>query len=305
MILRSTLLFLSRRPRLRRWVENSKISRQLTKRFIAGKTLEDGLAVCRRLNGENILATLDHLGENVGSVEEGAGTRDAYLEAIRQIAGHGLKATVSIKLTHFGLDFSEEACRNHVSAVVAAAAEHGTSVEIDMESHKYVDRTLSIVTSQFAAHPGSVRAVIQAYLRRSESDIENLCERHIPVRLCKGAYKETEDVAFPSKREVDSNYLRLVRILLRRGVRPAVATHDERIIRNVIRTVRRENLPPNGLEFQMLYGIRKSLQRSLVRQGFHVRLYVPYGVAWYPYFMRRLAERPANLIFLAKNVWRR
>ncbi|MCP5117468.1 MAG: proline dehydrogenase [bacterium] len=304
-MLRSTLLFLSHRPRLRRWVENSRVSRQITKRFIAGKTLADGLAVCRKLNAENIQATLDHLGENVGSVEEGARTRDAYLEAIRQIAAHRLEATVSIKLTHFGLDFSEDACRGYVSAVVSAASEHGTSVEIDMESHEYVDRTLGILTSQHAAHPGSVRAVIQAYLRRSERDIEALSEGRVPVRLCKGAYKEPEEVAFETKREVDANYLRLVRILLHRGVQPAVATHDERIIREVIRTVREESIAPKALEFQMLFGIRKSLQRDLVRQGFRVRLYVPYGVAWYPYFMRRLAERPANLLFLLRNLVRR
>lgn len=304
MILRNTLLFLSRRDGLRRWVENSRLGRQLTGKFIAGKTLEEALAVCEKLNAKGILTTIDYLGENISSVEEAAGTRDAYLAALDQIANRGLKATISIKPTHFGLDFSEEICRNYVAEVVAAAHKTGNSVEIDMEALDYVDSTLRIVMEQHTAH-GCVRAVIQAYLRRSEDDIKKLCEIGIPVRLCKGAYQEPAEVAFTSKHEVNANYLRLVKILLQDGVCPAVATHDERIIREVIRIVRRHEADPKCLEFQMLYGIRKSLQRELAREGFQIRLYVPYGAAWYPYFMRRLAERPINLLFLIKNLLRR
>ena len=304
MILRNLLLFLSNRARLRRWVENSPLGRKLTQRFVAGKTLDEGLAVCAKLNAEGILATLDHLGENAGSIEEAATSRDAYLEALDRIAERQLKATVSIKPTHFGLDFSEDACRDYVASVVSAARRTGNSVEVDMESLGYVDRTLRLVT-ELHESGGCVRAVIQAYLRRSESDIERLCRKGIPVRLCKGAYREPAEAAFPRRRDVDDNYLRLTRILLRDGVYPAVATHDERIIASVVRAVREQGLVPDQLEFQMLYGIRKSLQRRLVREGFRVRLYVPYGVAWYPYFMRRLAERPANLFFLAKNLLRR
>ncbi len=304
MILRSTLLYLSRQDWLRRWVENSRVGQKLTRRFVAGRTLEDGLAVCAKLNAENILATLDHLGENVNSTEEGAATRDAYIEALRCIAERQLRSTVSIKLTHFGLELSEQACRDYVSSIVAEAHRTGNSVEIDMESAEYVDRTLKIVAALHEAY-GCVRAVIQAYLRRSENDIRMLCGKGIPVRLCKGAYKEPADIAFPSKRQVNRNYLRLAGILLRDGVLPAMATHDEKIIRRVIAMVRQQGLSPASLEFQMLYGIRKALQRRLVRQGFRVRLYVPYGVAWYPYFMRRLAERPANLLFLLRNFLRR
>jgi len=303
MVLRSTLLFLSRQQRLRRWVEESTVSRRFTGRFIAGRTLDDGLAVCRRLNGEGVLATLDHLGENVLSPLEGAATRDAYLEAIRRIAAEGIRATVSIKLTHFGLDASEEICREYASAVVSAGAEHGVSVEVDMEARQYVDRTLGIVTDLHEAY-GSVRAVIQAYLRRSEADVERLCAKRIPVRLCKGAYKEPARVAFPSQREVASNYLRLARILLDRGVHPAVATHDERIIGAVAQMAQARERSPEELEFQMLYGSRKGLQGRLSQQGFRVRLYVPYGTAWYPYFLRRLAERPSNLLFVARNFLR-
>ncbi len=304
MILRSTLLFLSRRKGLRRWVENSGISRKFTRRFVAGETLEEGLRVCARLNAEKILVTLDHLGENVTAIEEVSATREAYLQALAEIERRGLQSTVSIKLTHFGLDFSEEVCRGHVRAVVAAASRAGTAVEVDMESHEYVDRTLALVKELHATY-GCVRAVIQAYLRRSEDDIRDLCRLGIPIRLCKGAYREPSSIAFQSKREVGENYMRLAELLLADGVDPAIATHDERIITEVIGRVRRRGFPAYGLEFQMLYGIRKSLQRRLVRQGFRVRLYVPYGVAWYPYFMRRLAERPANLLFLAKNLVRR
>lgn len=304
MLLRGALLFLSRRKSLRAWVETSRFARKLTRRFVAGETLEEGLAVCARLNQEGILATLDHLGENVTSIEEGARTRDAYLAALDAIAERRLQSTVSIKLTHFGLDFSEAICRRYVEAVVARAKAAGNAVEIDMESAGYVDRTLALVAD---AHndAGCVRAVIQAYLRRSEKDVRDLCRRRTPVRLCKGAYKEPPQIAFPSKRDVDANYVRLAGILLDEGVKPAFATHDERIIAEVIRRIRDRGMAPEGFEFQMLYGIRKSLQRELVREGFRVRLYVPYGVAWYPYFMRRLAERPANLLFLLRNVFRR
>lgn len=303
MILRSILLFLSRQQWLRRWVENSPVSQRWTRRFVAGKTLEEGLAVCARLNAEGILATLDHLGEHVASIEEGARTRDAYLLALRQIAELRLQATVSIKLTHFGLDYSEERCREYVDAVVAEAARLSNSVEIDMESLNYVDATLRIVNEMHQRHH-AVRAVIQAYLRRSEVDIRTLCRRGIPVRLCKGAYKEPAAVAFTKRKQVDENYRKLARLLIDEGTYPAMATHDERIIRAIMEMSGEAGLAADQLEFQMLYGIRQSLQRELAGKGFRVRLYVPYGVAWYPYFMRRLAERPANLLFLIRNLVR-
>ena len=304
MILRSALLFLSRRRGLRRWVEESPLAGRWTRRFVAGRTLEEGLEVVARLNAEEISATLDHLGENVASVEEGARTRDAYLAALRQIAARQLDSTVSIKLTHFGLDFSEAACQRYVTSVVAEAHRLGNSVEVDMETHENVDRTLAVVRAAHASH-GNVRAVVQAYLRRSEEDVLSLCRQGIPVRLCKGAYEESAAVAFTERTEVDANYLRLARILIEEGVCPAMATHDERIILEVVRLARASRQPPECLEFQMLYGIRTSLQRQLASDGFRVRLYVPYGVAWYPYFMRRLAERPANLLLLMRNLTQR
>jgi proline dehydrogenase len=273
----------------------------LTSRFIAGHTLEREIAVCRRLNAEGILASLDHLGESVKSLEEAERSRDAYLAALDQIATLGLQATVSIKLTQLGLDLSEARCRANVEQLVQRAKAIGTSVEIDMESSEYVDRTLALVSGLHARF-GSVRAVIQAYLYRSESDIEDLCRQSIPVRLCKGAYKEPSDVAFPHKLEVDRNYVLLMTKLLEHGTYPAIASHDERIIPQAVQYARERNITPDRFEFQMLYGIRRDLQRRLVSDGYRLRLYVPYGDAWYPYFMRRLAERPANLLFLVRNL---
>jgi proline dehydrogenase len=240
------------------------------------------------------------LGESVKSLEEAERSRDAYLGALDQIATLGLQATVSIKLTQLGLDFSETACRANVEQLVQRAKAIGTSVEIDMELSGYVDRTLALV-SDLHARFGSVRAVIQAYLYRSESDIEDLCRQSIPVRLCKGAYKEPSDVAFPQKLEVDRNYVRLMTKLLECGTYPAIASHDERIISQAVQYVKERNITPDRFEFQMLYGIRRDLQRRLA-EGYRLRLYVPYGDAWYPYFMRRLAERPANVLFLVRNL---
>jgi proline dehydrogenase len=300
-VLRSLLLLLSRQSWLRHWVETSPRADRLTSRFVAGSTLERELAVCQKLHAERILATLDHLGESVTSLAEAEKSRDDYLAALDRLAGLGLQASVSIKLTQLGLDFSEDACRANVEQLVERAKGMGTSVEVDMESSQYVDRTLDLVSNLHARH-GGVRAVIQAYLYRSESDIEDLCRRSIPVRLCKGAYREASDVAFPSKRDVDRNYIRLMILLLERGVYPAIASHDENILRRTVAYVRERDIAADRFEFQMLYGIRRDLQRRLVADGYRLRLYVPYGNAWYPYFMRRLAERPANLLFLARNL---
>lgn len=284
-------------------METSAAAERITSRFIAGTTIERELAVCRSLNGEGILATLDHLGESVTSLREAEGSRDAYLSAFEKIAELGLHATVSIKLTQLGLDFSETECRTNVETLVQRAKALASGVEVDMESSEYVDRTLELVSHLHAKY-GSVRAVIQAYLYRSESDIENLIRQTIPVRLCKGAYQEPSDVAFPDKRDVDRNYVRLMIRLLEAGAYPAIASHDERIIRQAIALVKERNIASDRFEFQMLYGIRRDLQRRLVQDGYRLRLYVPYGDAWYPYFMRRLAERPANVLFLARNLFK-
>jgi proline dehydrogenase len=303
-MLRSSLLYLSEQSWLRHWMETSSLSRKLTSRFVAGRTLGEGIGVLRKLAAERILATLDNLGENVATLEDAQASRDSYLAALAEIEKAQLPATVSIKLTQFGLDVSPQACQANVLALAERAAAMQSRVEIDMESSAYVDRTLEIVTRVQERFPGHVRAVIQAYLFRSETDIRMLSAQRIPVRLCKGAYREPAAVAFERKTDVDANYVKLMKLLLAEGTYPAIASHDQNIVRQAERHIKEQKIAPERFEFQMLYGIRRDLQNQLVGQGFRLRLYVPYGDAWYPYFMRRLAERPANLIFLAKNLVR-
>jgi proline dehydrogenase len=303
-MLRQTFLYLSQQSWLRRWIENSPLSQRFTSRFIAGNRLEEGIRVLQKLQKEKITATLDFLGENVSTLDEAAQSRDNYLKAQAAIRQNSLPATVSLKLTQFGLDFSEEACLKNVVQLVECAATMNSFVEIDMESSDYTDRTLKIVSCLHSRFGGHVRAVIQAYLFRSEDDIRNLSSQRIPVRLCKGAYREPPAVAYPLKSEVDANYVKLMKLLLDEGTDPAIASHDEAILKHARLHVRERNISPDRFEFQMLYGIRRDLQNQLTREGYRLRLYVPYGDAWYPYFMRRLAERPANVLFIAKNVLR-
>jgi len=303
-MLRRSLLYLSEQSWLRHWMETSAASRKLTSRFVAGRTLAEGIGVLEKLAADKILATLDNLGENVATLDDALVSRDSYLAALAEIEKARLAATVSIKLTQFGLDVSPQACEANVLALAERASAMQSRVEIDMESSAYTDRTLEIVTRVQERFPGHVRAVIQAYLFRSETDIRMLSAREIPVRLCKGAYREPATAAFERKADVDANYVKLMKLLLAEGTYPAIASHDQNIVREAEQHIKEQKIPADRFEFQMLYGIRRDLQNELVRQGFRLRLYVPYGDAWYPYFMRRLAERPANLIFLAKNLVR-
>jgi proline dehydrogenase len=302
-MMRQFFLFLSGQKGLRRWMETSPVSQKFTRRFVAGETLDLALTVLEHLQRERISATLDHLGENVTSLEEAAASRDSYLEALARIAERNLPATVSIKLTQFGLDFSQDACLENVRMLATAAKASGSRVEIDMESSAYTDRTIDIA-ARISEEFGCTRAVIQAYLMRSASDIDRMNKLGVPVRLCKGAYDEPASVAFATKREVDRNYVTLMKTLLDKGTFPAIATHDETMAGEAFRYVRERKLAPDRFEFQMLYGIRRDLQKRIVDMGYNLRLYVPYGTAWYPYFMRRLAERPANVVFLARNLFR-
>ncbi len=284
-------------------METAESPRKLIRRFVAGETLEDELAACARLQSEGIFSSLDHLGENVTSLDEAAASRDAYLEALDRIAARGLSSTISVKLTQMGLDFSEDACLENVRALARRAQPAGTRIEIDMESTAYTDRILKTV-ERLAQECGCIRAVIQAYLFRSPADIERMNQMGIPVRLCKGAYHEPHSAAFADKKEVNRNYLKLMKTLLDRGAYPAIATHDEDIQNEAQRYRRERGIGADKFEFQMLYGIRRDLQRRLVSEGYRVRVYVPYGTAWYPYFMRRLAERPANAMFLMRNFFK-
>jgi proline dehydrogenase len=302
-MMRRFFLFLSGHRGTRRWMETSSVSKKFTRRFIAGETLEQALAVCADLAREGTWSTLDHLGENVTSAEESAASRDAYLDALAGIEAHGLPATVSVKLTQLGLDLDAERCFDNVRQLAVKAKAASGRVEIDMESSAYTDRTLQIA-ERAAAEFDCMRCVIQAYLFRSAADIDRMNRLAVPVRLCKGAYDEPHTVAFGEKRDVDRNYLALMKTLLEKGNYPAIATHDERIIGEAFRYVRERRIGPEKFEFQMLYGIRRDLQRRIVDLGYRLRLYVPYGTAWYPYFMRRLAERPANVLFVVRNLFR-
>jgi proline dehydrogenase len=284
-------------------METSSAARRLATRFVAGETLDQAIAVSRRLNQEGITVTLDHLGESVTSLDEAAQARDVYLRTLDAIHDSKIRGNVSLKLTQFGLDFSYEQCLANLEQLTRRADELESFVRVDMESSEYADRTLDLVQDLHARYP-RVGVVIQAYLFRSKSDIEKLCEKGIRVRLCKGAYLEPDTVAFPNKEDVDRSFVELMRILLERGDYPAIATHDPAMIEATKAYAAQRKLPKDSYEFQMLYGIRRDLQTRLISEGYRLRLYVPFGKAWYPYYMRRLAERPANLLFMLRNLFR-
>jgi proline dehydrogenase len=297
-VLKNLFLSLSTNQSLRRWAETSALARRLSARFIAGNELADGLAVIRQLKRNGILTALDHLGENVTTeAEANAAAKDA-LRALEAAAAENADATVSIKLTQFGLDLSNELTFQNVLPLVRRAADLRSRIEVDMESTVYTQRTIDMLLRMH--EQGPVRAVIQAYLYRTEQDIRLLNERKIPVRLCKGAYNEPPELAMKEKRDVDANFKKIASLLLAEGTLPAFATHDPRMIEHVLA----QKPSPGQIEFQMLYGIGRDLQKMLRDQGWSLRLYVPYGGAWYPYFMRRLAERPANVWFVARSLIR-
>ncbi|NOZ06755.1 MAG: proline dehydrogenase [Chloroflexi bacterium] len=306
---RQLFLTLSHSRRLRRVATDVAIAQRVALRFVAGETLEDALRVIRSLNAKGMHVTLDHLGENVTSVEMARQSAVDYVTALRTIAAEQVQANVSLKLTQMGLDVDADLCRENLERILAVAAETGNFVRIDMEGSPYTQRTLDLYDALRDAGFDNTGVVIQAYLYRSEGDIERLIERGAAVRLCKGAYDEKPVVAYPRKRDVDANYIRLMKMLLgprarERGVRAAIATHDENMIRATQTYLSEQGLPQGTVEFQMLYGVRPARQEHLAAAGYPFRVYVPYGTEWYPYFMRRLGERPANVIFLAKNFFR-
>jgi proline dehydrogenase len=284
-------------------METSSLARRFSARFIAGSNLEQAIAVCRELNSEGITVTLDVLGESISSMQEAALARDAYLRTLTAIHEKGIQGNVSLKLTQFGLDLSNDGCRENVAQLVERAAAVDGFVRIDMESSEYTDRTLALVRDLHARYR-AVGTVIQAYLYRSKADIEALNQAGVRVRLCKGAYLEAANVAFPKKPQVDANYVELMQLLLDKGTYPGIATHDENMIAATKAHVEAHKIPRDAFEFQMLYGIRRDLQRQLAKDGYRVRVYVPFGEAWYPYYMRRLAERPANVLFILRNMFR-
>ncbi|WP_370561265.1 proline dehydrogenase family protein [Edaphobacter albus] len=285
----------------RRFAERSSIGRTMSSRFVAGMTVGEALNVCERINREGIAVTLDALGESVNQESEARASADVYHQMLDAIAPHGLKANVSVKLSQMGMDFDPALAERIVGEMVEHASRVGSFVRIDMEGSPYTEATIAITERLHAQYPGCVGTVLQAYLFRTESDAERLLKQGIRIRLCKGAYKEPAEIAFPLKTDVDANYVKLAQRLITSGVFCGIATHDEAIVEKLLAFVREQHVPKDAFEFQMLYGIRRDLQRRLVKQGFGVRVYVPFGPEWYPYFMRRLAERPANVLFLMKN----
>jgi len=302
-MLRSILLKLSESKGFAHWVTRNATTRRMSHRFVAGETLEEALQAARACNEQGMLASLDYLGENVSTTADAQKARDAYLEIFERIAQEKLYANVSCKLTQLGLDFSSEFCEGLVLSIAERAASYDNFLRIDMEGSVYTERTIELVRRVRAKTP-AVGTVIQSYLYRSASDVNDLLGVGCRIRLCKGAYKEPVDLAYPRKADVDGNYVRLMRMLLPSGFYHGIATHDPRMIAQTIRWAAEKQISKDDFEFQMLYGIRKDLQRRLVRDGYRLRIYIPYGQDWFPYVMRRLAERPANLMFFVRNFLR-
>ena len=303
-MLRAAFIALSENRSLRHMAESSSIGHRVSERFVAGTTVEDALRATEQTNTLGMSVSLDNLGENVTNAEEAHQSAKLYHELLDQIAARRLDANVSLKLTHMGFDVDQKLATDIVSSLAQHAKEKQNFVRVDMEGSPYTQRTLDLVQNIHSQNGGKVGAVIQAYLRRSEDDIRNLLSQGIRIRLCKGAYKEPAEIAFPEKSDVDANYVKLMKILLKSGIYHGIATHDEKMIDATIRFAQAEEIPPSAFEFQMLYGIRRDLQRELVKQGWRMRVYIPFGTEWYPYFMRRLAERPANALFVARNLFR-
>jgi proline dehydrogenase len=308
-VLRALFISLSESHWLRAVAERSSVGQKFSSRFVAGTQVEDVLRATRAVNQSGLGVSIDNLGENVTNAEEARASAQLYHQLLDDIAEQKLNANISLKLTHMGLDVDEKLAREQVIGLVAKAAAMNPRnfVRVDMEGSPYTQRTLDFVYELHRApgNPGCVGAVIQSYMRRSESDVERLLAEGIRIRLCKGAYKEAPAIAFQAKSEVDANYVKLMKLLMKSKVYHGLATHDENIINQAKAFATQERISRDGFEFQMLYGIRRDLQQNLVNDGWRMRVYIPFGTEWYPYLMRRLAERPANALFIAKNLLRR
>ncbi|HEY8181840.1 MAG TPA: proline dehydrogenase family protein [Thermoanaerobaculia bacterium] len=303
---RSIFIALSESKILRAIAERSRIGRRLSSRFVAGMTVEDALTATAATTALGMSVSVDNLGENVTNLAEAEESAALYHEMLDQIAARKLNANVSMKLTHMGLDVDEKVSREITSKLVEHAARIENFVRIDMEGSPYTEKTLQVVRElhRRPGHAGRVGAVIQSYLFRSEKDVETLCAEKIRIRLCKGAYKEPPEIAFQKKEDVDANFVKLMKMLLKSGTYHGIATHDPKMIDATIAFASTEKIAADQFEFQMLYGVRRDLQQKLVREGWRMRVYIPFGTEWYPYLMRRLAERPANALFILKNLFR-
>lgn len=304
-MLRSSLLYLSRQPAIFRFIRGRDFARTMASRFVAGETVDTAMNAVRNLNASGITASLDLLGENVSSEAEALAARAQYLGLLDTVRSCGLDANVSVKLTAMGQDIDDALCEATMRAILGRAREYGTFVRLDMEGSAYTQRTLDFFERRlFPDFPENVGIVLQSSLRRTLDDVRNAIRLQCRVRICKGAYLEPPLLAFPDKRDVDRNFVECMHLLLERGRYPAIATHDAAIVAEAKRFATERGIPNDQFEFQMLYGVRRDLQARLVREGYRVRVYVPFGTQWYPYLMRRLAERPANIVFMARNVLR-
>ncbi len=306
-MLRSLFIGLSENKPLRHFAENSPMGLRFSSRFVAGTQLPDVIRATETVNASGATVSIDNLGENVTNADEAKHSAELYHQMLDQIASRKLNANISLKLTHMGLDVDPDLAFRQVTELVDHAVRINNFVRVDMEGSPYTQKTIDFVRGlhRLPGHDKKVGTVIQSYLYRSEDDVNTLLADGIRIRLCKGAYNEPADIAFPKKADVDANYLKLAKMLLKSGVYHGLATHDEKIIATMKQFAATEKIPPAEYEFQMLYGVRRDLQEQLVREGYGLRVYIPFGTEWYPYFMRRLAERPANVFFIAKNMLRR
>lgn len=302
-MLRKTLLYLSHQPRIFRFVRNNRLARSFASRFVAGETIASACDAVAALNARGISASLDLLGESVSNEAEARETGRQYLQLLDEIAARKLDANVSVKLTALGQDIRDDLCEEITRAILERAKQYGSFVRLDMEGSAYTQRTLDFFSNRlFPDFPDNVGIVLQSALRRTVDDTEWAIAKQCRVRICKGAYLEPATVAFPAKKDVDANYVDVMKRLMQRGRYPGLATHDPVIIREAVRFAKEQGIAADRFEFQMLYGVRRDLQDSLVKEKWGMRVYVPFGTQWYPYLMRRLAERPANIAFITGNV---
>lgn len=300
-MLRSFFISMSRNPGLRRFSERSSVGRRLSSRFVAGMSVEEALAAAAEVNREGISVSLDSLGESVLDEAQAQHSAAIYHQLLDEIEARHLNANVSVKLTQMGMEFDPDLAERIVASMVEHAERSNTFVRIDMEGSEYTEATIALTERLSKRFPGRVGTVLQAYLFRTVQDAKRLAGQGIRIRLCKGAYKEPAAIAFPAKSDVDRNYVEVMLYLAQSGVFCGMATHDEAIINRMCKAVEDGLVEKSAFEFQMLYGIRRDLQRRLAAEGYGIRVYIPFGTEWYPYFMRRLAERPANVLFLARN----
>jgi proline dehydrogenase len=306
-MLRQSLLYLSENPSAKRLVTGTPISRRMASRFVAGETLDEAIDAARACNEAGLSVSLDYLGESVATRDEAVAATDMAIASLERIAGEGIEGNISIKATQLGLDIDEAFCRENVERVLARARELGDGereifVRVDMEASEYTDRTVRLIEALWAGGYHNVGTVLQSYLKRTPDDLRRMVEMGARVRLVKGAYQEPPSVAFPDKADVDRMFVEEMKTLLADGDYPAIATHDEAMIEATRHWAFEHGISKDRFEFQMLYGIRRDLQHRLREEGYHVRVYIPYGGSWYPYLMRRMAERPANLFFITGSI---